>query len=587
MKKKILSLILVACMSISMLAGCGDSTSSETKSSGSESSGVDSVGEESKPIAVQTDDLSESREITVWLYNDDYKYFDNMSKCPVTTYLNERFNVTLQFQQPAIGSESEQFSIMLGTGSYTDIMEITYSQEKLASLYTDGVVIDIAPYLETYAPNFYAWLNDEANSKKKSALYDEEGHLFTIPMQAGALDEEEVGEGPYWGGMVYRKDIIDTMTGGSPSYPSGNEAPATVEDWEYMLELYMQYFQAAGMVDYAGLILSANGYFVPGEILVGFGAAASWYADDDGTVKYGPTEPEFYNYLVKMNEWYQKGYIYQDFASRTNDVFYFPNSALTYGGAAGMWWGLESQLGDAMSMPEYGLEMNVEALAAPLDTANGVTKALGFRPLDDGYISMESSGYVVSSACSEEDMIRWLTVCDYLFTEEGAMLLSYGLTVEQGADENPYYQDLGIVGGAYTYDGTTFAYNELLEPNVGKLALDGVGAGIIRLPGASISKFVMERVLERSFVASDVWRTYGNDNSYPSAISFNLEDTNITTTNYTKYGDYLNMMAPKFIMGTEELNEDTWDAFVKQMNAYGVTESQQIYQSYYDVFMSK
>jgi hypothetical protein len=31
-----------------------------------------------------------------------------------------------------------------------------------------------------------------------------------------------------------------------------------------------------------------------------------------------------HNYAAKMREWYEKGYIYQDFASRTQDMFFMP-----------------------------------------------------------------------------------------------------------------------------------------------------------------------------------------------------------------------------------------------------------------------
>ena len=48
-----------------------------------------------------------------------------------------------------------------------------------------------------------------------------------------------------WGGLVYRRDILETMTGGNIAFPSGNDEPTTVEDMDYMLELMKQY--AAGV----------------------------------------------------------------------------------------------------------------------------------------------------------------------------------------------------------------------------------------------------------------------------------------------------------------------------------------------------
>ena len=86
--------------------------------------------------------------------------------------------------------------------------------------------------------------------------------------------------------------------------------------------------------------------------MAGFGIGGLQYVED-GTVKYGISQDAFYDYLTKMKEWYSQGYIYSDFASRTDDMFFLPNTALTYGGAAGVWYGITDNIGDSMSLPEY------------------------------------------------------------------------------------------------------------------------------------------------------------------------------------------------------------------------------------------
>ena len=559
MKRKLLAMLLMLAMTTALLAGCG-STGAETASEAA------------------AYDPDENLELSIWLYKDDYKLYDSYDENPVVQYLNDKFNCTLKFQQPAMGSEQEQFSLMLGTGSYTDAMEISYCQESVVSLYEDGVIRDIAPYVETYMPNFYAFLNKEENADVKSALYDSEGHLFTIPFQLRTKDETR------WGGLVYRQDIIDTMTGGYVFYPSGNDKPITIEDWEYMLDLYQQYF-AYFDSETACLILPACGYFVSGELLTGFGAAPDFYVDN-GTVIYGPTQTAFYNYLVKMHEWYEKGYIYKDFASRTNDVFYLPNTALTYGASAGMWFGLASQLGDAMSMPEYSLFTEVQAIASPLDTANGVTEQLAVTALENERVSMETQGYVISASCEENKLIRFLSVCDYLFTEEGAMLRSYGLTAEQGAADNSYYAAKGLEGGAYTMTDGTFTYAEQLVPGIGEYSQDGSSVAFVgqRLPGILENTYQLMYESEINLEASVIWKGTGIENNYPSSVVFSAEDNDIKSSNYSSYSDYLDSMVPKFIMGTEPLTEESFAAFVAEMNRLGVEESTAIYQSYYDAY---
>lgn len=579
MKKKGIALLMVTAMAASMLAGCGNSDGGAGGSAGGEKDG--SVESSAKSEA-GADDMSQHRTITAWLYADDYKYYSSYSENPVVTYLDEKFNCTLEFQQPPMGSEQEQFNLMLGTGEYTDVFEISYSQDSVAVMYEDGVIRDLAPYLETYMPNFYAFMQQPENEDVHRALYDEEGRLFTIPSDVKQDDLM------LWGGFVYRRDILETMTGGNVAFPSGEEDPVTVEDWEYMLELMSQYFQAAGMPDYACLILPAKGYFDTGELENGFGAAGAFYVVD-GQVKYGPTTQEFYNYLTKMHEWYEKGWIYQDFASRTTDVFYLPNTALTYGGAAGVWFGLTNQLEDAMSIPDYNLYMDVKPIPSPLDTANGQDGSQnGALALVRDRAKANSSGWVVSSKCSEENLIRFLTMTDFLFTKEGSMLKYYGLDAEHGAADNEVYKSLGLEAGAYTLDeNDVFRWHDLLDSDKTEEPLDNLSVSGQRLPGLIFNQYENSAMKESAVHASAQWMKYGSGNNFPDAANATAEESNTLTSGYTNYTDYLDTMVPKFIMGTEELNEATWTAFVERMNSLGVEECTRIQQEIYDRFMSR
>ena len=533
--------------------------------------------------ALAEDDLSKHVTVTLWLFPDDYTYYSNYSDNPVVQYLNEKFNMTLDFQIPPMGSEQDQFNLMIGTGEYTDFFEITYSQDNTSVLYEDGVIRDLAPYVEQYMPNFKAFLNDPANADVYNALYDPEGHLFTLPAALRVPDEVI-----QWGGMVYRRDIVDTMTGGYVFFPSGNEEPNTVEDWEYMLELMKQYFEAAGFKDYAPLILPSNGMFSTSELLSGFGAAGDFYVVD-GEVKYGPTTQEFYNYLVKMHEWYEKGYIYKDFASRTTDLFYLPNTALTYGGAAGIWFGLSSQLGGAMSMPEYGLFFDVRGLSAPLDTAHGQDGSQsGTIALITERANSNSSGWVCSTLCSEEKLIRFLTMADFMYTEEGGMLTEYGLDAAHGSAENSLYVQLGIADGSYSFDENgEFHWHPLLDGKVTESPLQQIGINGLRLPGLQMIAYANASNNDETLAANVRWTLYGTGNNYPSSAFSSADESNTLTMNQSSYTDYLNTMVPKFISGTEELTEESFARFVERMNNLGVAENTQIRQEIYDRHTSR
>lgn len=521
-------------------------------------------------------DYSEHETFTYWLYatpNNDYYY--SYSDNPVTQYLNHKFNVTLEFEQPAAGTETDALSLMFGTGEYTDAIDMSYYTGSIVELYEDGVIVDIAEYLE-YMPNLQALL--EANDDYRKTCYDDEGRILTL---RGISEDDEIR----WGGLVYRRDILDTMTGGNIAFPSGNEAPTTIEDWEYMLPLMKAYFEAAGMADYAPLILPYNGYFALGELATGFGVNTSYYLDGD-TVKYGPMEEGFYQYLLKMREWYEAGYIYQDFASRTNDLFYLPNTNLTYGGGAGIWYGLSSQIGDVMSMPEYELFYDVHAASSPLDTEHGIEAAFPFSWIPN--YDPGTNGVVITSVC--ENIPKLLSVLDYMYSYEGGMLRQNGLTAEQVADADiEVYRTAGLEDGAYWIENDVFTYNPVLTPGGGTLEPEHfVG---VRYPTLSVNGYMNATVREEEQVASEVWSLYKDSEStiakLPSALSRSAEDDKAFADSNTHLNDYLNTMTPKFIMGTEPLTEDSWHAFVEQLKAYGIEENLRIQQEAYDRYLAR
>ncbi|UKI35451.1 MAG: hypothetical protein L6V93_15055 [Clostridiales bacterium] len=46
----------------------------------------------------------------------------------------------------------------------------------------------------------------------------------------------------------------------------------------------------------------------------GFDATSDYYAED-GKVKFGPLDPQFKEFIVKMRDWYKKGLIDQSFTT--------------------------------------------------------------------------------------------------------------------------------------------------------------------------------------------------------------------------------------------------------------------------------
>ena len=382
--------------------------------------------------------------------------------------------------------------------------------------------------------------------------------------------------------MVYRRDILETMTGGNIAFPSGHDEPMTVADWDYMLALMKTYFDATGMNDTAPLILPYQGYFTTSEIVSGFGCGGAWQVTD-GKVAFGPTTPQFYNYLKKMREWYEKGYIYQDFASRINDLFYQPNMALTYGGAAGVFYGGYWQLADKMSMPEYGLNMDIRAVSAPIDTENGLETAFpALGIVATSGVTGSTGAWCVSTSCSKENLIRFMTWADYLFSEEGAMIKTSGFTGELAAAD-PLYQQLGLEKGTYWFDEDG-SYQR--DPRVVSGEIEPMGLAGARLPGLNIKKYSYGMTEQSWLDADQVWCRYGDSGDFPVNAHGTAEEESRLADYYNTYTDYMNSIIVKFIMGTEDLTDESFAAYVEQMNRFGIGEAIQLKQEIYDRYTS-
>ena len=160
MRKRIIALLLGTAMVCTMLSGCGGKSNGGSK------------GE------LPEDKEDQEITFTIWTSADDYKHYTSYNENPVIEQLNEKFNVKMDFQLPAIGTETDNFNLMIGTSDYTDVMNASYSLDGQSVLYQDGVIIDIAPYLETYMPNYYKTLQE--NEELHKLVYDDEGHAFGI-----------------------------------------------------------------------------------------------------------------------------------------------------------------------------------------------------------------------------------------------------------------------------------------------------------------------------------------------------------------------------------------------------------------------
>jgi len=572
--KKALALSLSLVMLFSLLAACNSETPQTDPSSTSDqgNSQVSEPADEGDALPAGID-WTVHETFTWWVNSSANDYYTTYNDNPVIKYLEEKFNVTFEFEEPVAGTEFDALSLMFGTGQYTDLVAMTQYQGDRNELAEDGVILDIVEYLD-YMPNFSARL--EADPDYKAALLNDEGQML------GFNSYPEEAAKAKWG-LVYRRDILETMTGGNVQFPSGKDEPITIADWEYMLPLFKEYFENLGLVEYAPFILPYNGFFPNAELCDAYGVFPFDYYVDGTTVHFGAGEDGYREYLTKMNEWYKAGWIYQDFASRTQDMFFQPNTALLYGNAAGIWFGMTSHLGDAMSDPESDVVYDVRPMTPPI--AEGYTAADQFKRTAPRYAGKGQS-YSVTNAC--KNPAKLLAILDYMYSDEGGMLTQYGLTKDQIPASDTIYKANGLDEGTYWFDDSgNFTYNPLMSTVGGDLDIL-VFAGD-KIPGYFRNSYAAIAIDDNLKNAYDTWSA-GSDltvKTVPYGLTLTKEEEAVIHSIHTELFDYTMEMPPKFIVGVESLDDESWNNYLAQLEAKGLSTELEIRQAAYDRLLAR
>lgn len=114
-----------------------------------------------------------------------------------------------------------------------------------------------------------------------------------------------------------------------------------------------------------------------------------------------------------------------------------------------------------------------------------------------------------------------------------------------------------------------------------------IGINGLRLPGLGMVEYANASNADFTLAANDQWTRYGTGNNYPSSAYATADESATLTQNSTTYTDYVNVMVPKFITGTEELTPATFQKFVDRLMSLGVEENLQLRQEIYDRHIGK
>ncbi len=549
---------------------------------------------------------------TYWVYNGvDSAYYADYNENPTVLYTLEKGygpeekQIQFEFWVPPAGTAADNFSNMMGSGEYADVIQNVIGDNFLTS-YTDGVSLDITEYVKENMPNYLAYLEAHPQLKADAVTeIDGEEHYL------GLVSFNEDYAAHDWGHM-YRRDWIvkygtNPQTGAAFSggytdeddpdsweddvvFPSGGSDPVYISDWEWMFEIFEKAYADLGLTDSYCYSVPYNGYLGTGELTASFGGGASgyWFRNLDNEVTFGPVTEEFRTYMQCMNTWYEKGWLDPHFEERVSDMFYAIDSTNVRLGKVGMWYGLPSQLGARM---DAGDELTggicVYGCETPMNDMYG-SEATRFKEPYCGFGgTLIGNGFLITTSAEGKDLATLCSYFDFFYSEEGSRIRSLGLDKEQVEESgNEFFAKWGLEDGCYseTEEGK-YLLNQSIRDSSGDL-LGAVSCQV--LPGVKLVSSVDYGYADNFQHALDLWGKYENIGFFQGSSmldSMTEEDDEVYSDISTKIGEYMSENAAKFVTGEWGPYDDAdWATWTKMMEKYNYQKVNDVAQKYADLY---
>lgn len=569
MKKNLLTILLALAMLLSLLAGCGGETSQ------AESSAETAASEESAAPAPETseapetpveastvepgstvedstaEEMSDRPEVTYPLveetatltYWQAWPPFLNEISEPqdaaMFQKLEEATGVKLEITAVSTETAADDFMLRCASGDLTDMVQNGATQYTGggAKAIEDDVLVDLLPLLEEYSVHYWEMMNSDQNIYKN--IVNDEGQ---VPALIGMYTDYYYTDQGFW----IRQDILDEV---------GKEVPTTIAELDDVLAAFKDH----GMTD--GLVVLFEGNC---DLL-----ARAYGAVDrlvDGEVVPMALTDNYKDFMKKMNEYYEAGYINVDFVTYTTSNTKPPQDVILNDMG-----GIFNEDVAAIA-GYYNMTTNPNFELAPL----GQIRLNEGDELNYGFIGVKAAdkySLSISTQCSDPKLA--IQYMDYLFSDEGFELANYG-----------------IEGETFTKNGDEYQFTDLILNN--PQGFDWqlcqslyINPGFPCLTDLSIQEMTYNEA-QKAAVPTWVGAYDSADETVPNQnwLSYTTEESQKRADLQTDIETYQEEMRLKFITGQADIDA-SWDEYCATLESMGIHEMEAINQAAVERYLAK
>lgn len=478
------------------------------------------------------------------LHTNLQQYVAGNEDLPMFQEIERRTNTKITFMTPPVGQEKEQFNLIVASGDYPDIfidMWLNYTGGG-AKVLKDKVVISLNDLIDENAPNIKAAMEEYPEAFRY--VTDENGKIYGIPMVF--TDNMQLVT---WG-VNLRKDWLDDL---------GLSVPSTVDEYYEALKGFRDEKGATSPFTITLRHLKQS-HFLAGAYNV-----SNEFYQENGQIKYGPAQPGYKEYLKTLNKWYEEGLLDKDFATIDDNT----RGAKMLNGQSGMSWAPSKGGVAAWNQGLQEKDPDAQVIGGPYASlVKG--ELVGF-----GKINPQGSlSCAISSTC--KDPVGAIRFLDYMFSEEGRLLLNFGI-------EGESYE---MVNGEPVIMDTILNATDM--PVLSKMNLYATSAeGNSGVATIVDQRYLLQinEVTPNVTEALETWAASSTfENEIPGIIALS-EDSSRYASIMNEVETYADEMLLKFIMSQESI-DDKYDDYIAAIEAKGIGTATEIMQKAYDTFQN-
>ena len=548
--KKLLALLLAAVMVLSMVACGGDSSTDSTSGNSNIPNSGDSTVTAEIPEYMNMDSqmpiVKEGTDITLEVMVVNGPMYSNLSSIRDVYFVDayeKKTGVKIEWIEVASDAFADQLALRLTTGELPDVIikggisnanQLKYGEQQFFLDLTDG------NRLQTFAPNYWALCQEYPEILSASMMPD--GSVYSLGMVRNSTGSTIASK------LFFNQEWLKTVN---------MDVPTTADEFYNVLKAFKEDDpNGNGRADEVGMYLKPDHlqFVTFGMFGIGNRGRNNGYIDYDeetGSVRYFATTDGFRAWVEWVTKLYNEGLLNKEYFDFT-----------------------ESNLGNYVNNDVCGVFAYTNLCMLGEETQQKFTYLNGALTGPNGdkdYYGVNSMGttgsFVITTACEYPEVaLRW---ADYFYSDEGSLFFYFG-------DEGVTYDALD--NGTYQFNDTVLA-----DFYSGKNSYDGC-AVYVSLYGygntPTMTKVPYNSADDNKGIALDAANALIEDCviSWPE-FTFTKKEQRLIEDNKSDIDKYVASMRDSWIMGTAELNDETWAQFVATVERMGVQDVLQVYEA--------